>query len=197
MAEPSKFPQEVRARAVALYRESPGRTIADVARELVLGTETFRKWVRQDEADRGQRHDRVTSQSTARRWCWARACSCGYVVAWCEPRSRLGQWCAVTSGVRAHCRVGLLPPEPPGIGGGFNLPDLVADPRSIVVLSEQVRQQAVTGSSQAGHSPPMPSFLQTPLLRLSCTAAMTAVASVCVFSSVVIGVLSGGLQSDP
>lgn len=46
MSRPSKFPVDFRARAVALYREFPERTIADVARELGLGTETFRKWVR-------------------------------------------------------------------------------------------------------------------------------------------------------
>ena len=38
--------------------------IADVARELGIGTETFRKWVRQDEADRGERNDRLTSKET-------------------------------------------------------------------------------------------------------------------------------------
>ena len=61
MARPSKWPSEFRARAVQMYRESEGRTIADVARELGIGTETFRKWVRQDEADRGERSDRPTS----------------------------------------------------------------------------------------------------------------------------------------
>ena len=52
MTRPSKFAPEFRARAIDLYRSSEGRTIADVARELGIGTETFRKWVRQDEADR-------------------------------------------------------------------------------------------------------------------------------------------------
>jgi transposase len=47
---PSKFAPEFKARAIDLYRSSEGRTIADVARELGIGTETFRKWVRQDEA---------------------------------------------------------------------------------------------------------------------------------------------------
>lgn len=64
MARPSKFPAEFRARAVALYRESDGRTIAEVARELGIGAETFRKWVRQDEADRGERHDRATTSES-------------------------------------------------------------------------------------------------------------------------------------
>jgi hypothetical protein len=30
------------------------------ARDLGIGTETFRKWIRQDEADRGERDDRLT-----------------------------------------------------------------------------------------------------------------------------------------
>ena len=65
MSRPSKYPPEFRARAVALYRDSEGRSIADVARELGLGAETFRNWVRQDEADRGERHDRPTSSESA------------------------------------------------------------------------------------------------------------------------------------
>jgi transposase len=59
---PSKFAPEFKARAIDLYRTSEGRTIADVARELGIGTETFRKWVRQDDADRGERDDRLTSK---------------------------------------------------------------------------------------------------------------------------------------
>lgn len=35
-----------------------------MARELGIGTETFRRWVRQDEADRGERDDRLTSKET-------------------------------------------------------------------------------------------------------------------------------------
>jgi transposase len=47
-----------------LYRSSEGRAIADIARELGIGTETFRKWIRQDEADRGERDDRLTCRET-------------------------------------------------------------------------------------------------------------------------------------
>jgi hypothetical protein len=47
-----------------LYRESEGRTIAEVALELGVGAETFRKWVRQDEADRGERSDRPPACSS-------------------------------------------------------------------------------------------------------------------------------------
>ena len=62
MSRPSKYPPEFRARGVQLYRDSEGRTIAEGARELGVGAETFRKWVRQDEADRGERDDRLTSK---------------------------------------------------------------------------------------------------------------------------------------
>jgi transposase len=65
MARPGKWPPEFRERAVALYRESQGRTLAEVALELGVGAETFRKWVRQDEADRGERSDRPTSGEQA------------------------------------------------------------------------------------------------------------------------------------
>ena len=64
MTRPSKFAPDFKARAIDLYRTSEDRTIADVARELGIGTETFRKWVRQDEADRGERDDRLTSKET-------------------------------------------------------------------------------------------------------------------------------------
>ena len=64
MTRPSKFAPEFKARAIDLYRSSEDRTIADVAREMGIGTETFRKWVRQDEADRGERDDRLTSKET-------------------------------------------------------------------------------------------------------------------------------------
>jgi transposase len=38
-----------------------GRPISRVAEELGLGAESLRGWVRQDEADRGERADRPTS----------------------------------------------------------------------------------------------------------------------------------------
>jgi transposase len=44
------------------YQSSEGRTIADAARELEIGTEQFRKSVRQDEDDRGERDDRLISK---------------------------------------------------------------------------------------------------------------------------------------
>ena len=60
MGRTSKWPPEYRARAVALVRES-GRPVTHVAQELGIGSESLRQWVRQDEADRGERADRPTS----------------------------------------------------------------------------------------------------------------------------------------
>ena len=62
MTRPSKFAPDFKARAIDLDHTSEGRTIADVVRELGIGTEMFRKWVRQDDADRGERDDRLTSK---------------------------------------------------------------------------------------------------------------------------------------
>ena len=44
------------------YRSSESRTVADAARELEIGTELFRKSVRQDKDDRGGRDDRLISK---------------------------------------------------------------------------------------------------------------------------------------
>jgi len=60
MGRPSKYPLELRERAVRLARESE-RGIAPVARDLGLNPETLRIWVRQAEADDGSRRDRLTS----------------------------------------------------------------------------------------------------------------------------------------
>lgn len=58
-----KYPVELRERAVRLYREtSPTPTIAGVARKVGVGEETLRKWIRQDEVDRGERAGELTSQ---------------------------------------------------------------------------------------------------------------------------------------
>lgn len=58
-----KYPSELRERAVRLYREtSPQPTVASVARKLGVGAETLRNWIRQDEADRGERSDRSTTE---------------------------------------------------------------------------------------------------------------------------------------
>jgi transposase len=58
-----KYPAELRERAVRLYREStPKPVIAQLARQLNVHPEALRNWIRQDEADRGARHDRPTTE---------------------------------------------------------------------------------------------------------------------------------------
>jgi len=53
MAGTRKYPPELRARAVALWRES-GRPIAHIADELGVHREALRTWIRQDRADAKQ-----------------------------------------------------------------------------------------------------------------------------------------------
>ena len=56
MPTPSKYPPELRQRAVGLVLSS-GRPIAQIAEELGSNRETLRSWVRQAQADGGQRTD--------------------------------------------------------------------------------------------------------------------------------------------
>jgi transposase len=61
MASTSKrYPKELRDRAVRLVFES-GRPVANVAADLGVGAESLRNWVRQAEADAGERAERLTS----------------------------------------------------------------------------------------------------------------------------------------
>jgi transposase len=60
MSAPRKYPDELRERAVRLVFES-GRPIAQVARDLGVHKEALRHWVRQAEADAGERNDRLTT----------------------------------------------------------------------------------------------------------------------------------------
>ena len=63
-----RYPPELRARAVRLVFETietEGRSfgaIARVARQLGIGEESLRKWVRQAETDRGERAGTTTDQ---------------------------------------------------------------------------------------------------------------------------------------
>jgi transposase len=65
MPAPRKYPDELRERAVRLVFES-GRPIAQVARDLGVHKEALRHWVRQAEADAGERQDRLTTSERDR-----------------------------------------------------------------------------------------------------------------------------------
>jgi len=60
MGRRSKYPPELRERAVRLARGSD-RPISAVAHDLGVHRETLRTWVRQDEADDGTRADRLAT----------------------------------------------------------------------------------------------------------------------------------------
>jgi transposase len=64
VAAPKKYPDELRARAVRLYRESdPKPTIRRLAEQrLNVHHEVLRNWIRQAEADAGERHDRPSTE---------------------------------------------------------------------------------------------------------------------------------------
>jgi transposase len=62
VAAPKKYPDELRARALRLYRESdPKPVIRRLAEQLGVHHEALRNWIRQDEADRGEREDRPST----------------------------------------------------------------------------------------------------------------------------------------
>jgi transposase len=65
MPRPRKYPDELRERSVRLVFES-GRPIAHVARDLGVSAESLRKWVRQAEADAGERADLLTTNERER-----------------------------------------------------------------------------------------------------------------------------------
>jgi len=59
---PKKYPDELRARAVRLYRESePKPVIKRLAEQLNVHPEALRNWIGQDQADRGERDDRPST----------------------------------------------------------------------------------------------------------------------------------------
>jgi transposase len=63
VAAQRKYPPELRKRALRLWREAePRPPIAQVARQLGIHPEAMRTWIRQDEAGRGERHDRSTTE---------------------------------------------------------------------------------------------------------------------------------------
>lgn len=60
MPAPRRYPDELRERAVREVRTT-GRPVAHVARDLGIHKEALRLWVRQAEADAGDRDDRLTT----------------------------------------------------------------------------------------------------------------------------------------
>jgi transposase len=65
MPRPKKYPDELRERSVRLVFES-GRPIAHVAGDLGIHPESLRKWVRQAQADAGERADLLTTNERER-----------------------------------------------------------------------------------------------------------------------------------
>lgn len=66
MPAPKKYPDELRERAVRLYRESePKPSFRRLAEQVNVHPEALRNWVRQDEADRGERDDRPSTDMLA------------------------------------------------------------------------------------------------------------------------------------
>jgi transposase len=62
MAAPRKYPLELRERAVRMYRTAdPKPQIKRLAADLGVHPEALRGWIRQAEADAGERDDRPTS----------------------------------------------------------------------------------------------------------------------------------------
>lgn len=62
MSAPRKYPDELRERAVRLYRESdPKPTFRHLGEQLNVHPEALRNWVRQEQADTGERSDRPTT----------------------------------------------------------------------------------------------------------------------------------------
>jgi transposase len=60
VSAPRKYPDGLRERAVREVRTT-GRPVAHVAKDLGIHKEALRGWVRQAEADAGERDDRLTT----------------------------------------------------------------------------------------------------------------------------------------
>ena len=60
MFMPRPYPKEFREGALQLVREGE-RPVAQIAHELGIAESCLRRWMKQDELDRGQRDDGATS----------------------------------------------------------------------------------------------------------------------------------------
>lgn len=60
---PPPYPPEFRVEAVRLARTS-GKSMAQIARELEISSETLRLWRKQADIDEGVRHDGLTTDET-------------------------------------------------------------------------------------------------------------------------------------
>jgi transposase len=65
MPRTRKYPEELLERGARMVFES-GRPIAHVARDLGVHHETLRKWVRQTEADEGERSELLSTEERER-----------------------------------------------------------------------------------------------------------------------------------
>lgn len=65
MPAPKKYPDELRERGVRLALES-NRPVSQVAKDLGIQRESLRRWVRQAEADAGERANLLTSDERER-----------------------------------------------------------------------------------------------------------------------------------
>jgi transposase len=62
VAAQKRYPDELRVRAVRLWRESnPKPTFRRLGEQLGVHPEALRNWIRQDEADHGERDDRLST----------------------------------------------------------------------------------------------------------------------------------------
>ncbi|MGW1548093.1 transposase [Streptomyces sp. NPDC002346] len=98
MPAPRKYPLELRERAVRMYRAAePKPVIRRMIEELGVHHEALRNWIRQAEADAGERDDLLTTEEREELAQLRREVQLG----WCTAAGRRRTWCP-SSGSR--CR---------------------------------------------------------------------------------------------